>query len=111
MVLTWAAKAQKTLTPWRLVFFGMGPTADASGTSLVSLIASANRAAEVESSILNQIVAVSGIVALVLKAVYFAWAIIVFVRDRAAQLPPVLRRGVGYLSRALRDGALGSSLE
>ena len=81
----WAERAQKVLKPWHTVFFGLGLAADASGTYLMSLIADANRAEGVESGILNQIMAVSGVIALILMAVHFAWAVIVLVRDRESE--------------------------
>ncbi|MBX9470595.1 HsmA family protein [Microcella sp.] len=109
----WAERAQKVLKPWHTVFFGLGLAADASGTYLMSLIADANRAAGVEPSILNQVMAVSGLVALILMAVHFAWAVVVLVRGREAELHRFHRFSVIVWAIWLVPyitGALGSSL-
>ena len=109
----WAERAQKVLRPWHTVFFGLGLAADASGTYLMSLIASANRAAEVEQSILNQVMAVSGLIALILMAVHFAWAVIVLVRNREHEKHSFHRFSVIVWAIWLVPyitGALGSSL-
>lgn len=109
----WSERAQKTLKPWHTVFFGLGLAADASGTSLMSLIADANRAAGVEPSILNQVMAISGVVALILMAVHFAWAVIVLVRQRENELHRFHRFSVVVWAIWLVPyvtGALGSSL-
>jgi len=109
----WSERAQKTLKPWHTVFFGLGLAADASGTYLMSLIADANRAAGVEPSILNQVMAISGLVALILMAVHFAWAVIVLVRQRENELHSFHRFSVVVWAIWLVPyvtGALGSSL-
>ena len=81
----WAERAQKVLKGWHAVFFGLGLAADASGTYLMSLIANESRAAGVEQSILTQIMAVTGVIALLLRAVHLLWAVVVLVRDREAE--------------------------
>lgn len=109
----WAERSQKVLKPWHAVFFGLGLAADASGTYLMSLIASANRAAGVEPSILNQMMAISGVIALVLMAVHFVWAIVVLVRRRESELHRFHRFSVLVWAIWLvpyLTGALGSSL-
>lgn len=109
----WAERAQRVLKPWHTVFFGLGIAADASGTFLMSLIAESNRAEGLESSILTQIMAVSGVIALVLMAVHFAWAVIVLVRGREAELHRFHRFSVVVWAIWLVPyvtGALGSSL-
>lgn len=109
----WAERAQKVLKPWHAAFFGLGLAADASGTYLMSLIAEGNRQAGVEQSILNQIMAVSGVIALVLMAVHLAWAVIVLVRDRENEKHSFHRFSVVVWAIWLVPyitGALGSSL-
>jgi len=109
----WSERVQKVLKPWHTVFFGLGLAADASGTYLMSLIATANRAADVEPSILNQVMAVSGVIALVLMAVHFAWAVVVLVRNREAEKHSFHRFSVVVWAIWLVPyvtGALGSSL-
>ncbi|WP_179872115.1 HsmA family protein [Microcella indica] len=109
----WAERAQKVLKPWHAVFFGLGLAADASGTYLMSLIAESNREAGVEPGILTQIMAVSGVIALVLMAVHFVWAIVVLVRDREAEKHRFHRFSVVVWAIWLvpyLTGAIGSSL-
>ena len=109
----WAERTQKVLKPWHTVFFGLGLAADASGTYLMSIIAAENRAAGVAPSLLNQVMAATGVLALVLMAVHLLWAIVVLVRDRDAEKRRFHRFSavvwaiwlVPYLT-----GALGSSL-
>lgn len=109
----WAERVQRTLKPWHAAFFGLGLAADASGTYLMSLIAEQNRADGVESSILNQIMAVSGVVALALMAVHLLWAVIVLVRDRDDEKRRFHRFSVVVWAIWLVPyvtGALGSSI-
>ncbi len=109
----WAERAQKVLKPWHTAFFGLGLAADASGTYLMSLIAEGNRQAGVEQSILNQIMAMSGVIALVLMAVHLAWAVIVLVRNRENEKHSFHRFSVVVWAIWLVPyitGALGSSL-
>ncbi|MER3388879.1 MAG: HsmA family protein [Microcella sp.] len=109
----WAERAQKVLKAWHTVFFGLGLAADASGTYLMSLIAEGNREAGVEPGILTQIMAISGVIALVLMAVHFVWAIVVLVRDREAEKHRFHRFSVIVWAIWLvpyLTGAVGSSL-
>lgn len=109
----WSERAQKVLKPWHVAFFGLGLAADASGTYLMSLIAEANRADGVEPSILNQVMAVSGVIALVLMAVHLLWAVVVLLRGREAELHRFHRFSVVVWAIWLVPyvtGALGSSL-
>lgn len=112
----WAERAQKVLKPWHTAFFGLGLVADASGTYLMSLIAEQNRVDGVdgvEPSILNQVMAVSGVIALVLMAVHLLWAVVVLVRGREAELHRFHRFSVVVWAIWLVPyvtGALGSSL-
>ena len=109
----WAERAQRVLKPWHAALFGLGLAADASGIYLMSLIGDANRADGVESSILNQIMAVSGTIVLVLMAVHLLGAVVVLVRNRDSK-----KRGFHRFSVAVWaiwlvpyvTGALGSSL-
>lgn len=109
----WSERAQKVLKPWHTVFFALGLAADSSGTYLMTLIAEGNRVAGVEPSILNQIMGVTGIIALVLMAVHLAWAIVVLVRNREAEKQRFHRFSVLVWAIWLVPyitGALGSSL-
>lgn len=109
----WAERAQKVLKAWHAVFFGLGLAADASGTYLMSLIANESRAAGVEQGILTQIMAVTGVIALVLMAVHLLWAVVVLVRDREAEKHRFHRFSVVVWAIWLvpyLTGAIGSSL-
>ena len=109
----WAERAQKVLTAWHAVFFGLGLAADASGTYLMSLIANESREAGVEQGILTQIMAVTGVIALVLMAVHLLWAVVVLVRDREAEKHRFHRFSVVVWAIWLvpyLTGAIGSSL-
>jgi uncharacterized repeat protein (TIGR03987 family) len=109
----WSERAQKVLKPWHAAFFGLGLAADASGTYLMSLIADQNQAAGAEPSILNQIMAVTGVIALVLMAVHLLWAVIVLWRNRDAEKNSFHRFSVLVWAIWLvpyLTGALGSSL-
>jgi len=109
----WSERVQKVLKPWHAVFFGLGLAADATGTFLMTMIANENRAAGVEQSILNQLMGVTGVIAIVLMAVHLVWAIIVLVRNREVEKANFHRFSVIVWAIWLVPyivGALGSSL-
>jgi len=109
----WSERVQKVLKPWHTVFFGLGLAADASGTFLMNLIATENRAAGIEQSALNQLMGVTGVIAIVLMAVHLAWAIVVLVRNRDTEKSSFHRFSVIVWVIWLVPyivGALGSSL-
>lgn len=79
----------------------------------IILIAEQNRAAEVETSILNQIMAVSGVIALALMAVHLLWAVVVLARGVEAEKHRFHRFSVVVWAIWLvpyLTGALGSSI-
>ncbi|MCY7411857.1 MAG: TIGR03987 family protein [Salinibacterium sp.] len=109
----WSERAQNMLKPWHAAFFGLGLATDASGTYLMSLIANENRAAGVEQSLLNQVMAATGAIALALMEVHLLWAVVVLVRDRDAEKRRFHRFSVVVWAIWLvpyLTGALGSSL-
>jgi len=109
----WSERVQKVLKPWHAVFFGLGLAADASGTFMMNLIANENRAAGIEQSALNQLMGVTGVIAIVLMAVHLAWAIVVLVRNRETEKTSFHRFSVivwGIWLIPYIVGALGSSL-
>ncbi len=109
----WSERVHKVLKPWHTAFFGLGLAADASGTYLMSLIADQNQAAGAEPSILNQVMALTGVIALVLMAVHLLWAIVVLVRNRDAEKRSFHRFSVIVWAIWLvpyLTGAAGSSL-
>lgn len=82
----WAERLAKVLKWWHVVFFGLGLTADAVGTFLMTRIATANQAAGVDSNIYQDVMAWTGSLAIGLMALHFAWAIVVLVRNRQSEL-------------------------
>lgn len=78
----WGERIQGILRPWHAVLFGLGLTADATGTFLMTQIAATRRTDGVSAGGLNSLMAVTGTIALVLMAVHLLWAIVVLVRDR-----------------------------
>ncbi|MGV1010227.1 MAG: HsmA family protein [Dermatophilaceae bacterium] len=78
----WGERVQGILKPWHAVFFGLGLTADATGTVLMTRIADTRRAQDVSPGGLNTLMAVSGTLALLLMAIHLGWAIAVLIRDR-----------------------------
>ncbi len=78
----WGERIQGILKPWHAVFFGLGLTADATGTFLMTQIAAGRRVEGIEASGLTAVMAVSGTIAIVLMAVHLVWAVVVLVRDR-----------------------------
>ena len=79
----------------------------------MSIIADENRAAGLEQSLLNQVMAATGLLALVLMAVHLLWAIVVLVRNRDAEKRHFYRFSVVVWAIWLvpyLTGALGSSL-
>ncbi len=104
---------QKVLKPWHVVLFGLGLAADATGAFLMNLIATENRAAGIEQSALNQLMGVTGVIAIVLMAVHLAWAIVVLVRNREAEKTSFHRFSIiawGIWLVPYIVGALGSSV-
>ncbi|MCA0295798.1 MAG: TIGR03987 family protein [Actinobacteria bacterium] len=82
----WGERLQRVLKRWHVVFFGLGLANDAFGTFVMTRIAAANEAAGESSGVLQQIMGVSGSIALALMAVHFVWAVVVLVRNRPREL-------------------------
>ncbi|WP_232547046.1 HsmA family protein [Propioniciclava soli] len=84
----WAERIAGRLRPFHVVLFGAGLAFDASGTWLMSLIAQAGThdSATATGGVLMNVMAVTGLIALVLMAVHFLWAVVVLVRNRDAEL-------------------------
>jgi uncharacterized repeat protein (TIGR03987 family) len=109
----WSERVQKVLKPWHAVFFGLGLASDASGTLLMNMIANENRAAGFEQSALNQLMGVTGLIAIVLMSVHLAWAIVVLLRNRDTEKSSFHRFSIIVWVVWLVPyivGALGSSL-
>lgn len=82
----WAERVQRVLKPWHAAFFGLGLLSDATGTLLMTRIASANEASGIAAGPAQVLMAWTGTAAILLMAVHFAWAIVVLVRKRDAEL-------------------------
>lgn len=79
----WSEHLQKTLKWWHAGAFLLGLIFDATGTFLMSRIA--DDSGDVATSGLNQIMIVTGAVALALMAIHLVWAVVVLLRDRPAE--------------------------
>ncbi|MEJ1155251.1 HsmA family protein [Microbacterium marmarense] len=78
----WAERIQKVLKWWHVAFFALGLAADTTGTLMMSSIANERRAAGVEASVLDTVMAWSGLIAIALMAFHLVWAVIVLLRGR-----------------------------
>ena len=82
----WSERIQGELKWWQVGAFALGFAADTSGTLLMSAIAKSDGPSGLEGSpILAQLMAVSGVVALVLMGLHLAWAVVVMIRNRPAE--------------------------
>lgn len=75
----WAERRSGTLRWAHVGLFAAGLTFDATGTAVMSRIAAS---AQVAPNLLNQIMAVTGLIALLLMAGHLVWALVVMWRDR-----------------------------
>jgi uncharacterized repeat protein (TIGR03987 family) len=82
----WAERIQRRLKPWHVAFFGLGLTADATGTALMVGIAQANASAGVTVSASQDLMAWTGTLAIALMALHFVWALVTVIRNREAEL-------------------------
>jgi len=82
----WAEHLQKILKWWHIAFFALGLTADAAGTLMMSSIAGQRRAQGVPASVLDIVMAWTGVLAIFLMALHLAWAIVVRIRNRPDEL-------------------------
>lgn len=82
----WSERRAGTLRTSHLALFGLGLTADASGTFVMSRIAASSTPTSAGTAgILTQVMAVTGAAALVLMAAHLTWAAIVLLRNRPAE--------------------------
>lgn len=82
----WSERIQGKLKWWQVGAFALGFAADTSGTLLMSAIARSDGPSGLEGSpILAQLMAVSGVVALVLMGLHLAWAVVVMIRNKPAE--------------------------
>ena len=82
----WSERIQGELKWWQVGAFALGFAADTSGTMLMSAIAKSDGPSGLEGSpILAQLMAVSGVVALVLMGLHLAWAVVVMIRNKPAE--------------------------
>ena len=73
----WAERRSGELRWWHVAAFGVGLTADATGTLAMSSIASGADASEqLADGFLTQLMAVTGTLALLLMALHLAWALV-----------------------------------
>ena len=82
----WSERIQGELKWWQVGAFALGFAADTSGTLLMSAIARSDGPSGLEGSpILAQLMAISGVVALVLMGLHLAWAVVVMIRNKPAE--------------------------
>ncbi len=87
----WTENRAGRLRRSHVVLFLMGLLFDTSGTAVMSVIA---RSGTVEGSALNQVMSVTGLLALILMAVHAVWAVVVLVRSRDHELATFHRLSV-----------------
>ncbi|HOC12989.1 MAG TPA: HsmA family protein [Propionicimonas sp.] len=79
----WAERRTGELRWWHVAAFAAGLTADVSGTVVMTMIANGGGATGVEQSpVLAQLMAATGLVALLLMALHLGWAVVTMIRDR-----------------------------
>lgn len=77
----WAERRQGTLRGWHVALFALGFAADASGTFIMSRIAAEGTYEPTGvAAILSQLMAVTGMIALILMGLHLAWALWVHLR-------------------------------
>ncbi|MCE1173627.1 MAG: TIGR03987 family protein [Propionibacteriales bacterium] len=82
----WAERIQRRLKPWHVAFFGLGLTADATGTALMVAIAQGNAAAGMAGNGAQDLMAWTGTIAIVLMALHLIWALVTVIRNREPEL-------------------------
>lgn len=82
----WAERRSGELRWWHVGTFAAGLVADISGTTVMSMIANSGGPSGVEQNpILTQIMAVTGLAALILMALHLGWAVVTMLRNRAQE--------------------------
>ncbi|MCJ0905664.1 HsmA family protein [Rhodococcus sp. ARC_M6] len=79
----WSERIQKTLKWWHAGAFALGLICDATGTVLMSRIS--DESPDTGTSTFNNIMIVTGAIAIALMAIHLVWAVIVLLRDRPAE--------------------------
>jgi uncharacterized repeat protein (TIGR03987 family) len=83
----WAEKLRGELRPWHAGLFLTGLAFDASGTWVMNRIAADSPSAvSGVATGLTQLMAVTGVIALVLMGLHAAWAVVVLARGRDGEL-------------------------
>ena len=83
----WAERRSGELRWWHVGAFAAGLTADISRTAAMSLIATSGGPTGVEQNpFLAQVMAITGVLALVLMALHLAWAVVTMLRNRPDEL-------------------------
>ncbi|MDI9913650.1 HsmA family protein [Rhodococcus sp. IEGM 1379] len=79
----WSERIQKTLKWWHAGAFLLGLICDATGTFLMSRIS--DESPDTGTSTFNNIMIVTGALAIALMAIHLVWAVIVLLRDRPSE--------------------------
>lgn len=88
----WAEHRQRTLRPWHAVMFLAGLACDTTGTVLMGRIQESGLSTQ--SGPLTSLMMVTGAIALLLMLFHAAWAVIVLLRNRPAELATFHRLSV-----------------
>lgn len=79
----WAERRSGELRWWHVLAFALGLAADISGTTVMTMIANSGAATSVDKdALLTQIMAVTGLAALVLMALHLVWGVVTMLRNR-----------------------------
>lgn len=82
----WAERRAGSLRWWHVGAFGAGLTFDVAGTAVMARIAATQPPPPPGlGAVLQTIMSTTGLIALILMAVHLSWAVLVMVRDRAAE--------------------------
>lgn len=79
----WTEHRAGTLRPGHVALFVTGLVFDTAGTTVMSIIA---RSGTVPDTALNQVMEVTGLLALILMAVHAVWAVVTLIRRRPREL-------------------------
>ncbi len=83
----WSEHRQRVLKWWHAAFFALGLLFDASGTFVMSQLSGSDTVETTAvAGVLTTVMIITGALALVLMALHLAWAIVVLLRKKDAEL-------------------------
>ena len=78
----WSERVQGILKPWHAGMFALGLACDATGTWMMTQIATERLGEGIQPGALSSWMAISGTIAIILMGVHLVWAVVVLVRNR-----------------------------